>query len=614
MSFLSADAEPLDPLQKTASVALPTLFFYGGGALIAGLTILTHLAQILHLAFKTYFFAALGVCLVAGFFSGFLIKKHGAKITSRDLLILLFLAGMGVAGSGIALLANRPDPDDYYYLPNAVYFMQHPDAPMGFRIQYLFNGNTPLESFAWATSNAYEYIQALMAYALGVHPLTVYYLLMPALAGFLIPFAFFLALVPFSEDPLAAAIGTLTITGVLLLLGETHHTFGNFAFVRIFQGKAVLLSLGFPLFVAFSLRYFARPCWQNWLGVFFLATALTGVSSSALFLLPALALLLLIAYVWTAKPLKWNTAPVYLATLAYVGVLALYTLLFWRTGLDNSSYANQGWPTHFNGHAASFIHPTLPLTPLLALVSTALALFLLPPKRKQFLFAWIAASLVLFLNPLTAKPLIQYVTSANAYWRMFYLYPFPLLAGVAAAALFTHTRRFSAPIRFALVAVVSAALFGAAWLSPTSVFHQEDLQMAWLAYKLPATQLERARNITALAPPGVMLAPQPLAGLVALLDSRFPQMRVRFVAERTWMTTAAAPDEAELRIAASDYLGGNGDDPTALQTLLTRYAQEIRSVVVKESVYDEHPELQALLSAHQFTNQEAINGYIVVWK
>jgi len=43
----------------------------------------------------------------------------------------------------------------------------------------------------------------------------------------------------------------LIILVVLVILGETHHSYGNFAFVRMHQGKAVLVTLMVPLIFFF---------------------------------------------------------------------------------------------------------------------------------------------------------------------------------------------------------------------------------------------------------------------------------------------------------------------------------------------------------------------------
>ena len=595
--------------ENTASVVITSSFFYLMTAIVAECTVLTHLSQILNISFKLYFEIALGICIVTVAFWLLSFKHWTAKISKQDTKALLFLLGLGLVGAIISLIVNRPDDDDFYYVPNVIFYIQNPNAFMGFKIHYLFSSHHPFESFTWATANAYEYMQALVAFGFRLRFLDVYYFIMPALAGFLIPIALYLALVHFSDDTFSAVIGTLVTIGIILSLGETHRTFGNFSFVRIFQGKAILLSLGIPLFIAFSMNYFAKPTYKTGLGLLFLPTGLVGLSSSAIFILPALACVLALAAVISMRRYPLTRLAGYFASLGYVVAMALYVFLFWKLGLDNGSPANQGWPTTFLGHVDFFVNAKAPLTPILIIGSTILSAFVLAGRRRQFIFTWGIASIVLFLNPISATFLINYVTSANAYWRMFYIYPFPIMTGIIAATLFTQLSHLWPAKRLAVVLALSILLGGFLWLSPTSVFYQQAL--GWPTYKLPLHELRQATTITQVTPTGVMLAPEPIAGIVAMLDARFPQIRVRMDAERTWLPSL---EEADVRIAASAYLDGKGGDFSALQTVLNLYGNTIRSIVINNQVVDKNPEIVDFLNAHRFTNQRATDEYTVFWE
>lgn len=594
---------------KGASITLATLLFCLTTAIFAALTILTHISQIIHLSFNLYSRIALGICFVVAMLWLLISRDKTTKINTIDKKNVLFLLTLGLAGSTISLIAHRPDSDDYYYIPNAVFYIQNPNALMGFEVRYLYS-STPLASFAWATSNAYEYIQALIAYGLRIDFLIVYYLITPAIAGFMIPIAFFLAVVHFSNDVQSAIAGALVTVCVLLLLGETHRTFGNFSFVRIFQGKGVLLSLGIPLFVAFSISYFTKPSLFTWIWLFSTATALTGVSSSAIFILPALSLVLSTAYIVSTE--KRNALAVfgYFISLSYVVVIALYIFFFWRTSIDNRSPANQGWPNTFLGHANFFINPITPLTPLLVLGSTVLALSLLGESRRRFLVAWIIFSIGLFLNPITSSFLIEHITSANAYWRMFYIYPFPIVVGILSSALFNQVRRLNRTRQFLILFNSITILCGAIYLSPTSILRQESVRIGVPTYKLPIKAFEQAREIANTVPTGVMLAPEPISGLVAIIDSGFPQIRIRNDAELTWLHK----DEANLRIAASDYIGGQSDDFSSFQRLISLHGNNIRSIVVQKDVFNKNIDLDKLLVGYGFFNQKKVGEYIVLWR
>jgi len=68
--------------QSTASVIITSIFFYLVVAILAGLTMLTHISQLLGIQFKLYFWTALGTCLaiVVVWFAA--SKKWIAKINT----------------------------------------------------------------------------------------------------------------------------------------------------------------------------------------------------------------------------------------------------------------------------------------------------------------------------------------------------------------------------------------------------------------------------------------------------------------------------------------------------------------------------------------------------
>ena len=59
------------------------------------------------------------------------------------------------------------------------------------------------------------------------------------------------------------SVGVLIV--ILVAAGETHRWYGNFAFVRIWQGKAVFLSVALPLIYAYGLRFAVQPTMRGWI-------------------------------------------------------------------------------------------------------------------------------------------------------------------------------------------------------------------------------------------------------------------------------------------------------------------------------------------------------------
>jgi len=107
-----------------------------------------------------------------------------------------------------------------------------------------------------------------------------------------------------------------------------------------------------------------------------------------------------------------------------------------------------------------------------------------------------------------------------------------------------------------------------------------------------------------------MIAPAPIGGLIAIIDSRFPQIRVREDAELTWLSE----DEAHLRIEASNYVGGEGNDFLSFQRLLSIHSENVRSIVIKKDLLDNNADCKELLAVFGFTNRNDTDEYAVVWK
>ena len=132
------------------------------------------------------------------------------------------------------LVSHRPDPDDALYL----FFGLLPlDQPMqAINLLPMYDTGRMLVS--------YPTIEAVVSYWTGVNFLQVYYLVIPALAAMLSVFAYY-GLFQRIGGGYAGMLALMTII-ILILWGDLHRSPGNFAFVRMFQGKAMLYTMVCP--------------------------------------------------------------------------------------------------------------------------------------------------------------------------------------------------------------------------------------------------------------------------------------------------------------------------------------------------------------------------------
>lgn len=577
----------------------------------AGVTILTHIAQVFTIPFAAYATTALVTAAAALIIGLAGCSRSVSADVVHDTSVVRLVLVLAVIGAILALAINRPDPDDFYYVPNAVYHLQHPADPMNFDIHYLAFDGAPPTSALWGTSGPYEYAQAALARFLKLDFLSVYYLISPALIGFMIPIAFFLATCCFTDSTRNAARGVLVFTCVALLLGETHWAFGNISFARAFQGKIILFSIGIPSFVSFSFDYFEKPTISSWFVLFCISTSMVGVSTSSSWLLPALALVLGLSFVITSRNRLQTISmlPRYFGTLLYGILFVAMNFRLAAGALGIGSVLNAGWPTTFRGYAGLLVNFGVPLTPLISCVSLIVSLMLLSQERRNFVASWTALTGVIFVNPVVAPLLIRFVS--NAYWRFFYISPFPLVISIAAASLLdTKSPRLADRRGLIPKATLATLLALVLFLPRGSVLSEASVDVGLPAYKLPEGPLDTAKKALTMLAPGPMLAPGELAGISVMLDSRYPALRIREDGVRLWLSEAGRLNDAELRIKASDYLDGRGGDLQALGSVISLHP-ELRSVIIRADIYD-NSKVKLLLSDHGFEPRGVANYYAVL--
>ena len=292
-----------------------------------------------------------------------------------------------------------------------------------------------------------------------------------------------------------------------------------------------------------------------------------------------------------------------------------YTLtafLNFHTNVGENSPVNEDFPVTFLGHAGFFFEKSGPATPLVLMGSTILTILMTSGMVRKFILAWIAASIVLFLNPIIAPFIIKYLTTPNIYWRLFYIYPMPLLVGLAGAKLFEYTSRFSKPARSALISGTVFMLFISHFVPFTTSVLYLRTEFGWPRYKMPPAIERRATEVIAVAPPGPMLAPLPLGGVIAMLSANYPQMRVFNEPERVWFEERGMGSEIDKRICASEFV--NGDKPDCLpmfQALLEH--SNLRSVVIAKSAALDSQVL-SVLNENGFMNHREVDDLLVYWK
>ncbi|MGC9975576.1 MAG: DUF6077 domain-containing protein [Syntrophales bacterium] len=202
------------------------------------------------------------------------------NVNGRYHVEYLALAILIMAAIVVTLCAHRPDLDDSSYLQTALSTLRNPTLP-------IFSFDTSLGNlvgqfrFPPTLLTSYELLSALVADFTRISLLSVYYIIIPAISAALtIIVAFLLSrwFLPSRAAVIAVAIFFL----ICLAWGESHVAYGNRLFVRLFQGKGLLIAIITPSIIFAGLLAMRRPSWQTRLLFGACIVAGLGVSSTGL--------------------------------------------------------------------------------------------------------------------------------------------------------------------------------------------------------------------------------------------------------------------------------------------------------------------------------------------
>ena len=604
------------PTQNLSIFIIETLFFWIVGGL-ASFTIATHISQVLGLSFN--YFTYIGILLSSISFIIGIIYAKKRRVGAKDIKSLGLILVVSLFTGALGLLSHSSSSDSFFYVPNVVYMLDNPNEPMSFGIHFFDSGegcNTT--SYIWGTSIAFDYARGAVSNLLDVNYLTVYYMLSSAVVSFLIPMAYFLLLSHFSENTLTTVAGTVVILGVLFLLGETHRTYGNFTVTRAYEGKTVLLAFGIPLFISFTLSYFKSPSRYYWLLLFGASTALLGVSPSALVILPALAVVLWIAHFSIMDDTKIfiKQSLFFFFSFGYLFFYGVLIMANMTTNLGIDSIVNYSYATTFEGQLRYIIRSKsqFPPTLIAVVVGSALTIYFSKQKQRTFILVWMISAIILFLNPIVSNYLILYFTSPNIYWRLFYIFPFPLLIGLSTIHLIKILARYQKSLQYAIVVIVGLALILPHFnLYSSSIFRSTDFRFPPTRHKLPPKLVDQVYDIVNIVPDGTMLAPGGISGIIPMVSSGHQQMVIRREEVRLWLGECGRDNYARIRIAASKYVQGDDSKILEFRQFLLNEGDQVKSIIM---IRDGNSRIfaRADLKNYGFVNKMNIGNYVAFWK
>ncbi len=412
-----------------------------------------------------------------------------------------------IFGAVLTAITHRPDLDDAQYLNFVVTALDFPSEPLYARSGLWQDPDVALELPIYRF-HTYELLIATLSNVFGIqHKLLYYLILAPMFGAVAVLVQWRLACYLAPTYALSIVLVWLVLT---IALGESHRELGNFAFVRLFQGKAILVTVALPLCLLLGLRFAEVPDWRRALALAMAVVASLGMSSSALVAVP-----FVVAAALGGGLLGASRASIMrilvgglvsLCLLVAIGVFLWMTINPGGTPIEAESMfsAGSGLSTVLGeGVLGAVILALFPLAPV----------FLNAVKRRRLYATTTLIYVIAVLNPWTA-PLLGKLLDSALLWRLFWSVPFLVSASICLAALAALTaNQIPGVARWVVLPILLAALLlssGRLSISPDNA-----VVIALPRYKVEPFDHEIAAQIVRDAPQrSTIYAPISVAHLI----------------------------------------------------------------------------------------------------
>lgn len=463
--------------------------------------------------------------------------------------VVWIVGPLAAAAVGVTLFASRPDIDDAFYRSISATLLRFPHQPVLLHDTLYRLPDVPI-LLQFYRLDSYDVLVAALARTTGIDHLTVAYLILPSVfAAFcVLAWAYLLRRIVPGRWPAVLLILFLCV----LALGEAHRAYGNFAFVRIFQGKAILATGMVPAIAGAALLFVRHGGLRRWLLLFAAQIAALGVSASALFLAPAAAAFGL-AGGWSANAASSRRFAVgFLASVYVFGA---------------------GWAIASVTHGGQALVSASPMpgipqilddtwgwwsTRLLLVALLAAWAFVRDPVRARYFSAGAFFFLLAVLNPYTVRVVADHFVGVYTYWRLTWALPLPLLLavlleGVLERALRLRPRALAASACIALAGLAIA--FG--WHFGT-LRSANNVTLGMPGPKVSPVEYQVAARITEDVPEeGVVLAPEDVSVWLPTFVVHPELLGVRTL----YLTRAFSRQDAARRNSLMRYVAGQYRPP-----------------------------------------------------
>ncbi len=334
------------------------------------------------------------------------------------------VAVIALAALAVTLASHRPDIDDAFYVNMAVGAAENPTQPLLARCTLYDLKDIPLSSLN--KFQAFEVLAGAVSSLTGIPAMAVIHLIFSGLAALLFAAGNTLLLRFLRVKNPGWTLAALFV--VLVSLGQTHRAYGNFGFVRLFQGKAIYVTVIVPLIIYFALRFARSGRAADWLLLASAQVCGLGLTSSSLPLTPFIVGAALLA----GRPPK-DRAGLRRLALGCLSCFYIAAAAFVLRGmLAREPGLARPLPFHPDrlGFAAAIAREVLGSGAGLAAAAVMILtawLVVRTPLARRLAVVFPVLFLGIFLNPLLLDFNLRWFPIAeDVYWRVFWAFPIPI--------------------------------------------------------------------------------------------------------------------------------------------------------------------------------------------
>ncbi len=346
------------------------------------------------------------------------LRRDGNFSIHENLIVGLF----SIAAIILAYAVSRSDLDDAFYVAVSAFSSSHPESSLLASDPMLGDNDLPL-LFPSYRFSSFELLGGALGYLLSVPAMDIYYIYQLPLwiiASIAANFLLTRELIP-RHWFMAGAITLLFI----LLLGETHRSPANFSFARIFQGKAVFVSVVVPAIYYLTAKFFSKQGTNS--DIFLLLccqVASIGLSNFGMLAAPIAGFGAVMSNIPLALKVRRQRLYAALAVL-FIPLPYLIDTAMQSTGSPVFNFGTESadnvWISVFGQNQQYLIGMLLLAGPVLANDRITRWRLTVPPLLM----------LAIYLNPWLSGFISNHLTTPPVYWRVVWSFPILVFSAVS---------------------------------------------------------------------------------------------------------------------------------------------------------------------------------------